>query len=93
MAYLHIKNVEVKLISNTFCQFSSDNLMERLSKFIPALFIKMSIPPKSAWQVFIKSSILESVVILYFFYIIDINSFIIYPIYSSIIPISIIYQP
>ena len=45
MANLHIKKVEVKFISKTFFQFSSVSLIDKLSKFIPALLTKISKPP------------------------------------------------
>ena len=56
---LLIKNVDVKLISKTFFQFSSDNLIDKLSKVIPALFTKISIPSNFSSTRLIKFSILS----------------------------------
>ena len=45
-------------MSKTFFQLSSESLIDKLSKVIPALFIKISIPPNFSSTRFIKFSIL-----------------------------------
>ena len=59
IANLHIKKIDVKLMSNTFFQFSSVNLIDKLSRVIPALFTKISIPFTSLSVSSIKFSILS----------------------------------
>ena len=57
MAALHIKKVEVRFISRTFFQFSSVSRIVKLSKVIPALFIRTSKPPSVSPADSIKDSI------------------------------------
>ena len=73
IAYFDNKNVELKLISITFCQSSSFILKDKLSLFIPALFIRISNPPNSFETSSINFSISEWDEISNFFTLILLN--------------------
>ena len=80
-------------MSITFFQCSSVNLIERLSKVMPALFTKASILPSSEWQESIKFSIAECWSSLNDFVLIFLNSFFSLFNLSSLVPVAKTSEP
>ena len=80
-------------MSKTFFQFSSVNLIERLSKVIPALFTSISIPSNCLSTLSINSSILSCSSNLNFSAFIPLKLFFKFSSLVSFVPVANILDP